>query len=130
PKEVIADASAASKAAGAARKPSRGKAAAKSQKRLAQPSKGGRAKPRKTGAKSGTARAAVAANKPRPQSKGARILELIGRAKGATLAEIMHATKWQAHSVRGFLSTAAKKYRCKIHALKNEAGQRVYQIKA
>jgi hypothetical protein len=34
---------------------------------------------------------------PRAESKGAQILDLIGRAKGATLAEIMRATDWQAH---------------------------------
>ena len=45
----------------------------------------------------------------RPQSKGSQILELVGRAKGATLAEIMEATSWQAHSVRGFISAASKK---------------------
>ena len=45
---------------------------------------------------------------PRAEGKGAKILDLIGRAKGASLAEIMKATSWQAHSVRGFLSTAAK----------------------
>jgi hypothetical protein len=55
-------------------------------------------------------------------------LELIGRPKGATLAEIMKATKWQAHSVRGFLSTAAKKQRLKIESAKNEAGDRAYKI--
>jgi len=34
---------------------------------------------------------------PRAESKGAKILEMISRAKGATLAEIMRATDWQAH---------------------------------
>jgi hypothetical protein len=65
---------------------------------------------------------------PRAQSKGAKILEMIARAKGATLAEIMKATDWQAHSVRGFISTAAKKNRLKIESAKNEAGERLYKI--
>jgi hypothetical protein len=50
-------------------------------------------------------------------------------AQGPTLAEIMKATFWQAHSVRGFLSTAAKKHGLKIESTKTEAGDRVYQIK-
>jgi len=33
----------------------------------------------------------------RAESKGAKILELIGRPKGASLSEIMKATDWQAH---------------------------------
>jgi Protein of unknown function (DUF3489) len=69
------------------------------------------------------------ASKPRAESKGAKILELIGRPKGASLPEIMKATDWQAHSVRGFLSTAAKKHGLKIESTKTEAGDRVYQIK-
>ncbi|MGO9229865.1 MAG: DUF3489 domain-containing protein [Bryobacteraceae bacterium] len=68
------------------------------------------------------------ATAPRTESKGARILEMIGRAKGATLAEIMAVTGWQAHSVRGFISTAGKKHGMKIESLKNESGDRVYQI--
>ena len=54
--------------------------------------KGGKAKASKKAAK--PERKATA---PRPESKGAMILEMIGRAKGATLAEIMKATDWQAH---------------------------------
>ena len=69
------------------------------------------------------------ASAPRAESKGAQILELIGRPKGASLAEIQKATDWQAHSVRGFLSTAAKKHGLKIESTKTEAGDRVYQVK-
>ena len=68
------------------------------------------------------------ANNPRAHSKSAKILEMIGRAKGATLAEIMKATDWQAHSVRGFLSTSAKKHGMKIESVKDEAGERSYRI--
>jgi hypothetical protein len=65
---------------------------------------------------------------PRAESKGAKILELIARAKGATLTEIIKATEWQAHSVRGFISTAGKKRGVKIESSKNEAGDRVYRV--
>jgi len=37
------------------------------------------------------------------------------------------AAGWQAHSVRGFLSTAAKKHGLKIESTKTEAGDRVYR---
>ena len=68
------------------------------------------------------------ATAPRAESKGARILEMSGRAKGATLAEIQKATDWQAHSVRGFPSSAAKKHNLKIESSKNETGERVYKL--
>jgi len=64
----------------------------------------------------------------RGESKGAKILDLIGRPKGASLAEISKATDWQAHSVRGFLSTAAKKHGLNIESTKTEAGDRTYKL--
>jgi hypothetical protein len=65
---------------------------------------------------------------PRAESKGAKILALIGRNCGATLTELMAATAWQPHSVRGFLSTAGKKPGIRIDSSKNEAGERTYKI--
>jgi hypothetical protein len=95
--------------------------------------KGGKAKasPKKTAKAGKRAKPAPAkeTSTPRAESKGAKILELIGRPKGASLAEIMKATDWQKHSIRGFLSTAAKKHGLKIESTKTEAGDRVYQVK-
>jgi hypothetical protein len=83
----------------------------------------------KKGAKAGkkAAKPERKATAPRAESKGAKILDMIGRAKGATLAEIMKATDWQPHSVRGFISAAGKKHGVKIESSKNEAGNRVYR---
>ena len=64
----------------------------------------------------------------RDGSKAAKILDLLKRPNGATLAEIMKATDWQAHSVRGFLSTAGKKHRLKIESTRTAAGERTYKI--
>ena len=44
----------------------------------------------------------------REGSKQSTILGLLGRPEGTTLAEIMEATGWQAHSVRGTLSIIGK----------------------
>jgi len=64
---------------------------------------------------------------PREFSKKAIIFDLLRRPKGATLAELMDAVSWQAHSVRGFISTATKKDSIMIESSKNDAGERVYR---
>ena len=50
------------------------------------------------------------------------------RAKGATLAEIIEATGWQKHAVRGFVSILSSKAGEKIESGKNAAGERTYRI--
>ena len=100
----------------------KGQKAAKAAKAKTAPKK--KAKAGKKSAK----REAAKATPPGPDSKGAKILAMIERAKGATLAEITKATGWQAHSVRGFLSAASKKHGLKIESAKKDGGDRVYQI--
>ena len=66
---------------------------------------------------------------PRAESKGAKILALIRRPKGATLAELAKLTGWQNHSIRGFLSGAvSKKMGLTVESTRREDGERVYSI--
>jgi hypothetical protein len=56
------------------------------------------------------------------------ILVLLRRPKGATIADLMKTTNWQAHSVRGFLAgTVRKKLGLKL-ASDKLAGERTYHI--
>ena len=61
-------------------------------------------------------------------NKKAEVIALMKRAKGATLAEIMAATKWQAHTIRGFVSILGSKGGEKIESSKSDAGERMYKI--
>lgn len=64
----------------------------------------------------------------RDGSKTATVIALLENAKGATLAELMKATGWQAHSVRGFISGAlGKKMGLKVESVKRD-DERVYSI--
>ena len=53
---------------------------------------------------------------------------MIGRKTGATLEEIMKATGWQAHTVRGLISILGSKRGLRIESSKREDGARVYTL--
>jgi len=66
----------------------------------------------------------------REGSKKAIVLGMLRRPDGATLSDIMAATDWQAHSVRGFISGAlGKKMGLKVESVKRADGQRAYSVK-
>jgi len=62
-------------------------------------------------------------------NKKAEVIALMKRTRGATLREIMKATGWQAHTVRGFVSILGKKGGEKIESYKSADGERTYKIK-
>jgi Protein of unknown function (DUF3489) len=77
-----------------------------------------------------TANGAKKAGAAREGSKAAKVLDLLKRPDGATLKELMKATGWQAHSVRGFLSGAVgKKMGLTVTSTKAEGGERTYSVK-
>ena len=78
------------------------------------------------GSKSGAGKAADKATE--RTYKKAEVITMMKRAKGVTLAEIMEATGWQAHTVRGFVSILGSKGGHKVESSKNAAGERTYKI--
>ena len=89
----------------------------KAAKKAKAPKKGPKAAKKEGGARDG--------------SKAAAVLDLLKRSDGASLPELMKATGWQAHSVRGFLSgTVGKKLGLAVVSTKVEDGERTYSIKA
>ena len=65
----------------------------------------------------------------RPDSKQALVIVLLQRPEGATIAQIMEATGWQQHTVRGTLAgTLKKRLGLTITSTKEAGGQRVYRI--
>jgi hypothetical protein len=62
-------------------------------------------------------------------SKKAEVVDLMRRPKGATLAEVMKATGWQPHTVRGFVSgTLVKKLGLKVESFRSDEKERCYRI--
>ena len=108
--------------------PNTKKKAAKGDKKAKGRAQGAPKPPAAKKAKKGPTAAVAAA--PREGSRKEAILGLITRKNGATLGEIMKATGWQAHSVRGFLSTLGSKGGYKIDSSKSEAGERTYKVTA
>lgn len=65
----------------------------------------------------------------RTVSKQAILIELMTRPEGATLAQMVQATGWQAHTVRGCLAgTLKKKLGLLIDSVKETNGERVYRV--
>ena len=90
------------------------------------------AKPLKT-RKKGKVATKAAPKKPAKDSrdrtnKKAEVIAMMKRAKGVTLPEIMEATGWQAHTVRGFVSILGSKGGQTIESSKDASGERRYKI--
>ena len=60
-------------------------------------------------------------------SKTTKILDLLKRSGGVTLKELVKATGWQPHSIRGLLSgTVGKKIGTPVESSKRANGERAY----
>jgi hypothetical protein len=67
----------------------------------------------------------------REGSKKAIILTMLRNPVGATLTQIMEATHWQPHTVRGFISgVIGKQLGLKVESTRTDTGERRYRIMA
>ena len=113
---------AATKPNAAPRKPRVAPSKLKSPKKTTPPKKASKAPKKATSAKARGAREG---------SKTAKVLDLLKRPRGATIKELMKATGWLPHSVRGFISgTVGKKMGLTVASTKAEDGERSYSVKA
>ncbi len=99
-----------------------------SEAEASQPKRKPTTKKAKSGKKTQRAKKPAAKSKADRANKKTEVIAQMKRAKGATLAEIMGATGWQAHTVRGFVSILGSKGGEKIESTKNDAGERTYRI--
>nr|WP_281720891.1 DUF3489 domain-containing protein [Nitrosomonas nitrosa] len=66
---------------------------------------------------------------PRAGTKQSRLIDLLRRPQGMTIAQACAALGWKAHTVRGAMAGALKgRLRLKIASEKPETGDRVYRI--
>jgi hypothetical protein len=65
----------------------------------------------------------------REGTRKAKVLELIRRPQGASLAEIMSQTAWRSHTVRGFISgSLVKRMGLPIESFRRDSGDRAYRL--
>ena len=65
----------------------------------------------------------------RDTSKQAQVIAMLKRPEGATIAQIVKATGWQAHTVRGtFAGSIKKKLGLSITSTKAQGAERIYYI--
>ena len=78
-------------------------------------------------APTGAGRRACAA-KTRDDTKQAQLIAMLHRKQGATIAQIVAATGWQPHTVRGAFAGALKKKLGLIVTSEKVEGTRVYRL--
>ena len=70
-----------------------------------------------------------APRKAREGTKQSLLIDMLRREEGATMPQIVEATGWQKHTVRGTISGALKKkLGLTVTSEKSDAGERVYRI--
>ncbi len=68
-------------------------------------------------------------SKKQPTNKTQHILSMLQRPNGASIPELIKATEWQAHSVRGFLAgTVRKKMGLDITSTREDGKDRRYRV--
>jgi hypothetical protein len=116
------EAKAATRPNAAPRKPRVAPSKPKSRKKTTPAKKASKAPKKATSVKAGGARKG---------SKTAKVLDLLKRRGGATMKELIRATGWLPHSVRGFISgTVGKRMGLTVESTKAEDGERSYSVKA
>jgi len=110
------------------RQPSGAKAKEAARTGTSSSSKARRHPARPSGGRKAKGGKAAASPATRAGSMQAKLVELLRHAKGASIAEMVKATGWQAHSVRGVISGAFKK-KLGLHILSaKEARGRVHRM--
>ena len=87
--------------------------------------------PQQTKAQKPEAKSAPTERKTREGTKQSLMISLLERPQGATIAEIVEATQWQQHTIRGAMAGALKKkLGLVITSEKDEVRGRCYKIEA
>lgn len=71
---------------------------------------------------------AAPSNEPKRETKQSAIIDLLSKPEGTTLAQLIEATGWKPHSVRGHLSNLRKKRGLDIETFTTGEGTRGYRI--
>lgn len=64
------------------------------------------------------------------KTKAQQMVGLLTRTDGASIAEMMKATGWQAHSIRGSMSGHLKKQGRTVQSGQDQSGTRRYRLEA